>query len=394
MTNQLLPKNLQHKILSKVGFLMGNLSSQITLIIEENTGFTPNQVFEASNIYLGSIVYPSVQRVKISKAEKEKKFSVTISKDEKIIDTFEGVELIWELKIVETQKANCDDGYFSSEKVEQKWFELSFLKNHKEMVLDIYLPFVVEKSKAIKEENKVITLSPLGSYGTGKSSLIAAIANYLKFDIYDMELSSLRSNSDFRRLLVSTTNRSILVIEDIDCTIELENRDGGAHQSESQVTLSGLLNFIDGLWSSCGDERIIVFTTNFKERLDPALLRPGRMDMHHIHMSYCTPTGFKILASNYLGLKNHSKFREIEELITELNVTPAEIAEELMISDEADIALDGLIKFLYKKKQLVQNAVDEKEDEIEEINKQVETKEIKKRKGNSRRGGRTRRKIF
>lgn len=291
MTNQLLPKNLQEKILSKVGILMGNLSSQMTLIIEENTGFTPNEVFEASNIYLGTIVYPSVQRVKISKAEKEKKFSVTISKDEKIIDTFEGVELIWELKIVETQKANCDDGYFSSEKVEQKWFELSFLKNHKEMVLDTYLPFVLEKSKAIKEENKVITLSPLGSYGesvnlhhpstfdtlamdpelkqklmddlnrflmrrdyyrrvgkawkrgyllygppgTGKSSLIAAIANYLKFDIYDMELSSLRSNSDFRRLLVSATNRSILVIEDIDCTIELENRDGGAHQSESQV---------------------------------------------------------------------------------------------------------------------------------------------------------------
>lgn len=449
MTNQLLPKNLQDKILSKLGFLMGNLSSQITLIIEENTGFTPNQVFEASNIYLGSIVYPSVQRVKISKAEKEKKFSITISKDEKIIDTFEGVELIWELKILETQKANCDDGYFSSEKVEQKWFELSFLKNHKEMVLDTYLPFVVEKSTTIKEENKVITLSPLGSYGesvnlhhpstfdtlamdpelkqklmddlnrfilrrdyyrrvgkawkrgyllygppgTGKSSLIAAIANYLKFDIYDMELSSLRSNSDFRRLLVSATNRSILVIEDIDCTIELENRDGGAHQSESQVTLSGLLNFIDGLWSSCGDERIIVFTTNFKERLDPALLRPGRMDMH-IHMSYCTPAGFKILASNYLGLKNHSKFREIEELITELNVTPAEIAEELMISDEADIALEGLIKFLNKKKQVVQNAVDKKEDEIEEINKQVETKEIKKRKGNSRRGGRTRRKNF
>ncbi|KAJ6367141.1 hypothetical protein OIU77_003506 [Salix suchowensis] len=54
------------------------------------------------------------------------------------------------------------------------------------------------------------------------------------------------------------------------------------------TVLSGLLNFIDGLWSSCGDERIIVFTTGHKENPDPALLRPGRMDMH-IHMSYCTP---------------------------------------------------------------------------------------------------------
>ena len=57
-----------------------------------------------------------------------------------------------------------------------------------------------------------------------------------------------------------------------------------------QFTLSGLLNMIDGLWSSCGDERIIVFTTNHKDRLDPALLRPGRMDLH-VHMSYCTMDG-------------------------------------------------------------------------------------------------------
>ena len=43
-----------------------------------------------------------------------------------------------------------------------------------------------------------------------------------------------------------------------------------------QFTLSGLLNVMDGLWSSCGEERIIVFTTNHKDlldRLDPALFR-------------------------------------------------------------------------------------------------------------------------
>lgn len=66
----------------------------------------------------------------------------------------------------------------------------------------------------------------------------------------------------------------------------------------------------------------------------------------HIHMSYCTPCGFKILASNYLGLTNHSLFTEIEKLITEVEVTPAEIAEELMKSDEADVALKGLVKYL------------------------------------------------
>ncbi|GMP57661.1 hypothetical protein CsSME_00021647 [Camellia sinensis var. sinensis] len=189
-----------------------------------------------------------------------------------------------------------------------------------------------------------------GPPGTGKSSLIAAMANYLKFDIIDLELTKIRYNSDFQQLLVSTGNQSILVIEDIDCSIKFQNRQDGVYKNDdTQLTLSALLNFIDGLWSSCGDEKIIIFTTNHKDRLEPALLRPGRMDVH-IHMSYCTPCGFKILASNYLGIKDHSMFPEIEKLVTEVEVTPAEIAEELLKSDEADIALGGLSKFIRTKK--------------------------------------------
>lgn len=63
-----------------------------------------------------------------------------------------------------------------------------------------------------------------GPPGTGKSSLIAAMANYLNFDIYDLELTDIHANSDLRRLLINTANQSILVVEDIDCTLELEDR--------------------------------------------------------------------------------------------------------------------------------------------------------------------------
>jgi len=63
-----------------------------------------------------------------------------------------------------------------------------------------------------------------GPPGTGKSSLVAAMANYLNFDIYDLELTDVRRNSELRKLLISTANRSILVVEDIDCSIELQNR--------------------------------------------------------------------------------------------------------------------------------------------------------------------------
>lgn len=183
------------------------------------------------------------------------------------------------------------------------------------------------------------------------------MANYLKFDVYDLDLPEVQCNSDLRRLLIGSSNGSILVIEDIDCNIRLQNRDSGSGIAEDdKITLAGLLNFIDGLWSSCGDERIIIFTTNHKDRLDSALLRPGRMDAH-IEMSYCSFGGFKTLAFNYL---EHRLFPAIEELLLTVQATPAEIAGELTENDRADSALQGLVKYLQNKK-----ADDTRREEVE-----------------------------
>ncbi|GFS29812.1 P-loop nucleoside triphosphate hydrolase superfamily protein [Actinidia rufa] len=343
LTYQLIPQQLQQKILARLGGLMGNSSSQMTLIIDENNGLSKNQMFEASEVYLRTKIPPSVVRLKVSKAPREKNFSVTVNKGEKITDAFEDIQVIWQVICTEIQKTSTEyEGGSSNENVERKSIELSFNKEHRE------------------------------------------------------KLTSLQSNSDLRSILVSTANRSILVIEDIDCSSDFQNRQAGGYNNvDSQVlTLSGLLNFIDGLWSSCGDERIIIFTTNHKDRLDPALLRPGRMDIH-IHMSYCTPSGFKILASNYLGINNHSMFTEIEKLITEVEVTPAEIAEELMKSEVADTALEGLLKYLHTKKMEHGKANVEgekeargKEQKSEEVKLGVETRRMKNkrkpRKGRSR----------
>ncbi|GER27988.1 P-loop containing nucleoside triphosphatehydrolases superfamily protein [Striga asiatica] len=193
-----------------------------------------------------------------------------------------------------------------------------------------------------------------GPPGTGKSSLVAAMANYLKFDVYDLELTGMYSNMDLRTMLLNTNNRSIVVIEDIDCSRQMQSRNCRnlqESQEDEQLTLSGLLNFIDGLWSTCGDERIIVFTTNHKEKIDPALLRPGRMDMH-IHMGYCTAQGFETLAKNYLGVveDHHPMFGEIKDLIGEVEITPAEVAEHLMRNEDADMALEGVVDLLKKKR--------------------------------------------
>ncbi|GLJ26076.1 hypothetical protein SUGI_0500200 [Cryptomeria japonica] len=55
-----------------------------------------------------------------------------------------------------------------------------------------------------------------GPPGTGKSSLIAAVANYMKYDIYDLELTKVSHNQELRALLTQTSEKAIIVIEDID----------------------------------------------------------------------------------------------------------------------------------------------------------------------------------
>ncbi|CAB4318083.1 unnamed protein product [Prunus armeniaca] len=386
----------------------------LTFIIRQDYR-PPNQVYDAAERYLPTIdlINPSTRTIQVSKTPRQETVKLAMESGEQVPDTFEDINLNWRY-VVET---------FRDGSVEYR-FELTFQKKHKEKVMSSYLPYVVGRAEAIKKEEKILKLSNLtnssvdlehpatfetiamepdlkrkimkdldrfvarrefykkvgkawkrgyllyGPPGTGKSSLIAAMANHLKFDVFDLELASIRSDSHLKSVVLSTTNRSILVIEDIDFTV---------HNKDNRFTLSGLLNFMDGLWSSCGDERVIVFTTNHKDRLDPVLLRPGRMDVH-IHMSYCTPSAFSILASNYLGIQNFDSHRlkgEIVGLLESTKVTPADICEDFLRQNDDDVdgddddvdvdaALERVVKFLKLRKLEGANNVDETETREEE----------------------------
>jgi len=72
------------------------------------------------------------------------------------------------------------------------------------------------------------------------------------------------------------------------------------------------------------------------------------MDMH-IYMGYCGWEAFKTLAHNYFLVDDHPLFPEIQELLSQVEVTPAAVTEMLLRSNNADVALRGLMEFLEEK---------------------------------------------
>lgn len=123
-----------------------------------------------------------------------------------------------------------------------------------------------------------------GPPGTGKSSLSFAIAGVFGVDIYCISMNDPGlSDGELLRLLSHLPRHCVLLLEDIDgANIQQRNDDNDDRRSthdgrnKSGVSLSGLLNAIDGVASPEG--RILIVTTNFPERLDAALIRPGRID--------------------------------------------------------------------------------------------------------------------
>lgn len=164
-----------------------------------------------------------------------------------------------------------------------------------------------------------------GPSGTGKTSFIAAMAKFLCYDVYDIDMSRISDDSDLKMLLLQTTCKSLIVVENLDRILEAKS---------TAVSLSGLLNFMDGIISCCGEERVLVFTMNGKDQIDQAVMRPGRIDVH-IHFPLCDFSAFKSLASSYLGVKEHKLFPQVEEILqTGASLSPAEIGE-LMISNRS-----------------------------------------------------------
>ncbi|KFK26000.1 hypothetical protein AALP_AA8G189900 [Arabis alpina] len=424
-----IPPPLQNYIISFIKYYFDSNPSTLTLIIDnEIKNGMCNELYAAAQVYVSTKINRDAAKLRISRDRSEKNVNLYLNVGEVVSDVYQGINLKWRF-LVNTKKST-DFGKILKGIPHQECFELSFEKKHRDLVLNSYIPYVESKAKVINDERKILKMysycnvtlkwisvnlehpptfdtmamndelkrSVMGDLdrfikrqdlykrvgkpwkrgyllygppGTGKTRLVVAMANYLKLDIYDLQLASVKGEADLRRSLLGTTNNSILLVEDIDCSVDLPSRLKPMTYDDSKgqaaLTLSGLLNCIGGLWSSCGDKRIVIFTTN-KERLDPALLRPGRVDMH-IYMGHCCFNGFKTLAFNYFGLSHddsHHLYPEIKRLINGPVLTPAQVAQELMKNEDVDVALEGLVRVL-KRTRLQEKYDDECRNNMEKL---------------------------
>jgi hypothetical protein len=122
----------------------------------------------------------------------------------------------------------------------------------------------------------------------------------------------------------------LILVEDLDRCLQ----GGGGREGEARA--ARVLSFMDGVASCCGEERVMVFTMRGgKDAVDAAVLRPGRLDVH-IQFTLCDFEAFKALASNYLGLKDHKLYPQVEEGFhaAGARLSPAELGE-IMLANRA-----------------------------------------------------------
>jgi len=125
-----------------------------------------------------------------------------------------------------------------------------------------------------------------GPPGTGKTSVVQAMAGYLKRSLCVLQPSHPKlTDEGLMKAVQDLPSNALVVLEDVDAIFDdtrgnkaARGSGRGGTNAHHCVSFSGLLNALDGAGSS--KSTLFVLTTNHRERLDPALIRPGRVDVH------------------------------------------------------------------------------------------------------------------
>ena len=164
-----------------------------------------------------------------------------------------------------------------------------------------------------------------GKNGSGKSSLSMALAGELGLNLYMLNLNAARMTDDtLLDMMHSVKDHSLILFEDIDI---VQPKRYDEKESTDKVSLSGLLNVIDG--PSAREDCVIIMTTNYKDRLDAALIRAGRVDVC-VEFTYATADQIYRFYKKFYSKQATASFEHLEALCHDTQYSMADIQQKLI----------------------------------------------------------------
>jgi chaperone BCS1 len=164
-----------------------------------------------------------------------------------------------------------------------------------------------------------------GPPGTGKTSIAFAMASLIKQPIYMINLNTAGGDNGLLAAFNFAEPGSVIVIEDADTANITHNRNEPevklSLKPDEEVSLGGLLNVIDGLASR--ENRVLILTSNHPDKLDPALLRPGRIDLTETIGLLAAPEAQAMIAGLLGETMVDSDY--CREILNQLPMSPADL---------------------------------------------------------------------
>lgn len=236
-------------------------------------------------------------------------------------------------------------------------FDNVFIKDENETRLRDFLDAFKSREDWYKDNNIPYHAGILlyGEPGTGKSSIAQVIAKYLNAEtfvmsgdnIYDIP-TELTGRESHITIATDAGHLRCLIIEDVDCGFEAskdkvntESDDRKQNKSNRKNGLASVLNCLDGIFAP--ENLVVVMTTNHIEKLDPALIRPGRIDCM-LNIDYLDNETFMKFLKFHYGVDNVPAFKRGYKIKDKL--TCAELQVEVM----RGLTCDELIEFARKER--------------------------------------------